>query len=245
MDSFIITTAGRKVELQPVAQRDIEKAVAVVDREFKARDEPLDPPWYWSVEPDESGQGGEKMFWTAADVAKDGTQEEKEAFLKHQDALTRLAKGREERATEMMLLKGIKLEADKMPTPEWVKEQEYWGIELPTDPRKLALEYIQSEILKTPFDIIQATKKVVLLNLNGVVSEEEIASVEATFQNALEEAAQLFVQQKLGGITTRNGKGGAEPIRDLELQPQETGNGRGEVLGPEVSEPMGQAEYRG
>lgn len=242
MDSFIITTAGRRVELQPVAQRDIEKAVAVVDREFKARGEPLEPPWYWSVQPDESGQGGEKMFWTASDVAKDGTQEEKEAFLKHQDALTRLAKGREERATEMMLLRGIKLEADKMPTPEWVKEQEYWGIELPTDPRKLALEYIQSEILKTPFDIIQATKKVVLLNLNGVVSEEEIASVEATFQNALEEAAQLFVQQNLGGITRRNGTGGAVEVGNVGLLNGKEGLESSEILGTSVSERVGQPE---
>lgn len=239
MENFIITTGGRRVEMQPVAQRDIEKAVAVVDREFKAKEEPVDPPWYWSVEPDENGEGGEKVFWDAASVAKDGTEEEKAAWAKHQDTTNRLAKAREARATEIMLLKGIKNEADKMPTPEWVKEQEYWGIELPTDPRKLALEYIQSEVLKTPFDIINATKKVVLLNLNGVVKDEEIAAVEATFQDALEEAGRVFIGQNLGGVTPRNGAGGAVEVGGVGVLNGKEGSESSEILGAEVTERVG------
>jgi hypothetical protein len=239
MDNFIITTGGRKVELQPVAQRDIEKVVAVVEREFKARGEPLEPPWYYSIEPDEKGEGGEKVFWDTASVAKDGNEEEKAAWAKHQEATNRLAKAREERATEIMLLKGIKNEEDKRPTPEWIKEQQYWGIELPSEPRKLALEYIQSEVLKTPFDLINATKKVVLLNLNGVVKDEEIAAVEATFQDALAEAAQLFIHQNLGGITSRNGRSGAVEMGGVELLNGKEGLASGEILGAEVSERVG------
>lgn len=233
MDSFITTTAGRKVEMQPVAQRDIEKAVAVVEREFRAKNEPIDPPWYWSVEPNEKGEGGEKIFWDAASVAKDGTAEEKEAWAKHQDATNRFERAKEERATEIMLLKGIKNDEDRRPTPEWTKDQEYWGIELPTDPRKLALEYIQSEILKTPFDLIQATKKVALLNLNGVVSEEEIASVEATFQDAMAEAAKLFIGQNLNGLTQRNGASGTVEVGSVELQPGEAEYEGSPLLGTE------------
>lgn len=236
MDSFIITTGGRKVEMQPVAQRDIEKAVAVVDREFKERKEPIDPPWYWSVEPDEKGEGGEKIFWDAASVAKDGTAEEKEAWAKHQDATNRLAQAREARATEIMLLKGLKNEEDRRPTPEWTAEQSYWGIELPTEPRKLTLEYIQSEVLKTPFDLIQATKKVMLLNLDGVVSQEEIASVEATFQNVVEEAGRLFIGQNLNGLAPRNGTSGAVEVGSVELLNGEAGSESSEILGAEVSE---------
>lgn len=234
MDSFIITTAGRRVEMQPVAQRDIEKAVAAVEREFRARNEPIDPPWYYSVEPDEKGQGGEKIYWDAASVAKDGNAEEKEAWAKHQDATNRLEKAKEERATEMMLLRGIKNEADRKPTPEWVKDQEYWGIELPTDPRKLELEYIQSEILKTPLDLIQATKKVALLNLNGVVSEEEIASVEATFQDAMAEAGRVFINQNLSGLTPRNGTSGTVEVGNVELQPGEARHESSPVLEAEI-----------
>lgn len=236
MDSFIITTGGRRVELQPVAQRDIEKAVAVVDREFKERNEPIDPPWYWSIEPDEKGQGGEKVFWDRVSVLKDGAPGEIAAWAAHEDAVERLAKAKEARATEIMLLKGLKSEEDRRPTPEWMKEQEYWGIELPTDPRKLALEYIQSEVLKTPFDLIQATKKVMLLNLDGVVSEEEIASVEATFQDAMAEASKLFISQNLNGIAARNGQGRAVEVGSLELFNGEKESESSEILGAEVSE---------
>lgn len=230
MDNFIITTAGRKVEFQPVAQRDIERAVAAIEREFKQRGEPLEAPWYYSIEPDENGNGGEKVFWDAASVAKDGTQEEKEAWAKHQDAVNRLAFTKDLRATEIMLLKGIKNEADKHPTPEWIKEQEYWGIELPSDPRKLQLEYIDSEILITPIDKIMATKKVALLNLNGVASEEDIASVEATFQDAMAEAARTFISQNLTGLAPRNGKSGTEQVGSVDVQPGIQGDESSEVL---------------
>lgn len=231
MDNFIITSSGQRVEFQPVAQRDIERAVAVVEREFRERGEPLDPPWYWSIEPDESGQGGEKVFWDAASVAKDGTKEEKEAWAKHQDAVARLGKAQEQRGTELMLLRGIKNEADKKPTPEWVKDQEYWGIELPTDPRKLSLEYIQSEVLKTPFDIINATKKVILLNLEGVVKDEEVKAVEATFQNAMEEAAQVFIGERLINLTARISANGTEQVRGVGVFSGEEEPKSDEVLG--------------
>lgn len=235
MDNFIITTAGRRVEFQPVAQRDIEKAVAVIEREFKARGEPLDPPWYYSIEPDANGNGGEKVFWDAASVAKDGTVEDKEAWAKYQDAVTRLAFARDLRATEVMLLRGIKNEVDKRPTPEWIKEQEYWGIELPSDPRKLQLEYIDSEILIAPIDKIAATKKVALLNLNGVASEEDIASVEATFQNAMGEAAKLFISQNLSGLTSRNGAGRTVKVGDMDIQPREERHESSAILEPQES----------
>lgn len=233
MDNFIITTAGRRVEFQPVAQRDIEKAVAVIEREFKARGEPLDPPWYYSIEPDDNGNGGEKVFWDAASVAKDGTVEDKEAWVKYQDAVTRLAFARDLRATEVMLLRGIKNEVDKRPTPEWIKEQEYWGIELPSDPRKLQLEYIDSEILIAPIDKIAATKKVALLNLNGVASEEDIASVEATFQGAMAEAAKLFVTQNLNRFTGRNGAGRTVKVGDMDLLSREEKHESSAILEPQ------------
>lgn len=239
MDNFIITTAGRKVEFQPVAQRDIERAVAVVEREFKQRSEPLEAPWYYSIEPDADGNGGEKVFWDAASVAKDGSQEEKEAWAKHQDAVNRLNMARDLRATEVMLLRGIKNEVDKHPTPEWIKEQEYWGIELPNDPRKLQLEYIDSEILITPIDKIAATKKVALLNLNGVATEEDIASVEATFQDAMAEAARTFITQNLNGLTARNGKSGTVEVGSVDVQPREEEHEGSALLEHDVTESMG------
>lgn len=244
MDNFIITTAGRRIEFQPVAQRDIERAIAVVEKEYRANNEPLDIPWYYSIEPDANGNGGEKIFWDAASVAKDGTQEEKEAWVKHQDAVNRLAFAKDLRATEIMLLKGIKNEVDKHPTPEWIKEQEYWGIELPDDPRKLQLEYIDSEILITPIDKIAATKKVALLNLNGVASEEDIASVEATFQDAMAEAASVFLSQNLRQLTLGNGKSGTVEVGSVDLQSRETEHESSPLLEPTESESVGQFEPR-
>lgn len=239
MDNFIITTAGRRIEFQPVAQRDIERAVAVVEKEFKEKGEPLDIPWYYSIEPDENGNGGEKVFWDAASVAKDGTTEEKEAWVKHQDAVNRLAFAKDLRATEIMLLKGIKNEVDKHPTPEWIKEQEYWGIELPTDPRKLQLEYIDSEILITPIDKIAATKKVALLNLSGVASEEDIASVEATFQDAMAEAAKVFLNQGFRELKVGNGAGRTIEVGSVELQPREEKYESSSLLEHDIAKPVG------
>lgn len=187
IESFIITTDGRKVELQPVSQRFIQKVVAQVRKEFEARGEPLTPPGYWAIEPDEKGEGGEWIAWDKASVEKDGTEEEKKAFTAHEDAVTRLETAQQARSTEVMLLKGIKNEQDRKPSPEWVREQEEWGIELPQEPKELSLEYIQTEVLKTPSDLIGAISRITGLSADGAFDPEDLAAMESSFRRAMVE----------------------------------------------------------
>lgn len=233
MDNFIITAAGRKVELQPVAIRFVEKQKALVKKRFEEAGEPINPPWYYSVEPDEKGEGGEKIFWDAASVAKDGNEEEKKAWAKHQDALNRLKIAEDTREQEVMLLRGIKNEEDKTPTPEWVKEQEQWGVELPTDPQQLALEFIQDQILETVGDMSQTLIKLMAINLKGIKRDEEIEAFEATFQDVLagELEARINVGKNLNGTSPVNGASEAKQARGVELQPEKERLESSPVLG--------------
>lgn len=237
MEMFITTAGGRRVELQPVPVRFVEKQKALVKKKFEEAGEPLSPPWYYSVEPGPDGTGGEKIYWTAADVAKDGNEEEKRAWAKHQDALNRLKVAQDLREQEVMLLRGIKNEQDKTPTPEWVKEQEQWGVELPTDPQQLALEYIQDQVLETVGDLVQALGKIMTINLQGLKTNEEVDAFEATFRDVLAEALTTEFRKTINtgentnGTAPNNGAGGTVKTGDVELQSEEARLESSPILG--------------
>jgi len=69
---------GSKLYLLPLNPMSFHAIVADAEKEFEPRK--IEQPWYWTVEPDADGKGGEKVLWTKPDVLKDGSPEEKEAW---------------------------------------------------------------------------------------------------------------------------------------------------------------------
>lgn len=229
MDSFIITTEGRRVEFVPVSQRKIQKRIAKLERDFRAQHPELEPPWYWAIEPDEQGNGGEKVFWDKLSVEKDGNEEERASWVTHELATNQLKALIESESTKMLLLQGIKNEEDRKPTPEWMREQDELGYELPANPDEIALEYIGEEVLKTPKDLLRAIAKATTLSADGALSQEDIQAMEDSFLSALAQVGKRIGAES--GLTQNGTESTEEQVRNVELSPPVDGIRSSEVVG--------------
>lgn len=87
-----------------------------------------------------------------------------------------------ERVMRALFLKGIAL--DMPADDEWIKEQEFMGIEIPTDPQERKLHYIQTEILASSEDMVGIMSDI--MRLTGV-EEAVVQSAEDSFRRAVED----------------------------------------------------------
>lgn len=81
-----------------------------------------------------------------------------------------------------MFLKGIEVDLDGPDFQDWVAEQRFLGIALPTEKPALKVDYIKSEILGSVEDI---TKIMSLIMSQSGVSQEVVDQATASFQSAL------------------------------------------------------------
>lgn len=175
-----VNSRGDVIHILPVQYDRIVRIERGVERRFRERGEAIDPPTYEAELP-----GGEKevIAWDEVAIEKDGTPEDKEVWAIYQATLARMKAEQVSLTTRYVLLKGIDSED---PPQEWIDESQYLGLDLPEDPRDLKLDYIVSEKLPTAQDVSTAIGKSITLGLLGVVDEEGLEAMEATFQRAME-----------------------------------------------------------
>jgi hypothetical protein len=186
----IVATDGREVHLLPVAQVLIQKTKEAARRELVNAGLPLEPPTYTV----DTVAGTTETH--VHDDTTLSTDEDKAAWAAYQAALVRLGRETNARATKLLMLKGIDV-AD--PSPEWLADQAYFGIDVPDDPRERKLAYIETEVLKTPEDIIRATTRIMQLSLTGL-PEEDLAAVEALFRGSLAGSRITLPKAETGGV---------------------------------------------
>lgn len=150
-DSFI-NSIGREVHCKPLSHDYITLKTRVVEKRYRDRGEPLDPPTY-SFE----AEGGATMVMPHdADTIADPktTPEEKAAWVKHLEALSRLNTEIEEVVTRSLCLDGVNYDFANSPEyQDWQEEQEYIGT-LPE--RQIARQYlfIRSRLVITAHNFV-------------------------------------------------------------------------------------------
>jgi len=233
MDRSFVTSEGLTLELNVVSQTQLQQVALAVAAEFRKRGEPLDPPKYVT-------QMGEIVIWDAASVAKDGTDSDKEAWAKHEDARVRYERETNLKTLKAQIIKGIRPE-DRTPSPEWVEEQTWLGVQLPDDPRDLSIAYVESEVLKTPDDIVHFTERIILMSMEGAVTEDEVAAIEATFRTALLDYRRPLPERFRVAADASNGKQGAAGVA---VQLPDAGVAGGEDAGSKAERVPGVAGRR-
>ena len=163
------------MHLTPVSQVLIQKTTEAVRRELKAAGLPLEPPSYTVA----TVAGTVETF--VHDETTLSSDEDKAAWASYQAATAQLARDTNERVTKLLMLKGIDV-AD--PPPAWAEDQKWLGIEVSDDPRERKLAYIQTDVLKTPDDIVVATMRIMQLSLTGL-PEEDLEAIEAMFRSSM------------------------------------------------------------
>lgn len=109
------------------------------------------------------------------------TDAEKAAWADYQ--LRRAAAERELQAALMriILVRGIKVDLPE--SDGWIKEQEYIGLSVPSDPFQRRLYYLETEALVSQSDY---EGLVLAVMAASGISEEALAQVEATFRHPVE-----------------------------------------------------------
>lgn len=182
-DLSFTTTEGRVVEIRPVSQVLINLVGARVEKDWRARGEPIDPPTY---ETTTAAGVKETLPWTAemADAMDAETRakwDEHIAAVEGMKAETRLEQGR------VWLLQGVVVPENLGPDsdPNWKALVGFLKLDVPEDPTERRLMYYETAIFKTPADIIGVTKQIMMISADGV-SEEELAAIEDLFRRAVE-----------------------------------------------------------
>lgn len=199
-----VTSTGKVIHLQPVANRLFTDAQATVEREFVDAEKPVEPPKY---EVPLAG-GGTKEWYHDETSIKTATDEEKEAWKAHQECLDELKTEQNERTIVMAIVEGVLDE----PTDEWKARMEYYGTKLPDNPYDLKVRFVTYELLRTPEDMASFSAAVMLLSAGMEVDQAAIEAAMASFRHSVRGAAGPLLESL---AKTLAGRGEAE----LELQP--------------------------
>ncbi len=154
------TSLDKEIEIKPIPPLLVAKVQQAIS--FKADSlYPATKPTYEVVD----AGGGVQTFEHNADSVS--TPEERAAWDEYQTAQQKRTTYLNEQMLNFFLSRGLVIE---LPADDgWATSQEYWGVEVPTDPQKRLLHYIQTEILGSAQDIEGLT--VAIMGATGVDGE--------------------------------------------------------------------------
>jgi hypothetical protein len=177
----ITTVAGRKVKILPVARVLTARIRLGLLKEYESRGEVMTIPTYFV----KTVAGDTQEFPHDEKTILEAPQEDRDKWAAFFNAQIRFEAEASAKAAEFLLTRGIVIDDSEMESA--LKSQTEYNIDIPTDPIKRKLHYIETEILTTTLDIINATQAIILLSMSGV-EEETLRAVEESFRRALESA---------------------------------------------------------
>ena len=143
----------------------------------------------------------------AEDDLQDADEERRwKAYVAARDAVL---EKRQDRFMKAIFDKGTELIGGIQDVQAWKEDLEYYDLPVPTNPRDIKVEYLQSEIIKTAEDMVGVITGV--LAQSGV-PEEEVENMRAMFRGSI---------RRRSTAQTENADGEVELVRDL--YPDESG----------------------
>ena len=247
-----VTVAGVEVPIGPVNLFDLNLAAAGLEKEYRERGEPLDPPTYAA----ELAGGGTQTFEhdedtlevtpgmvlsealgdpeKAKEIAAHRTAVNREAWADYMSANARLI------AEQSALRMEIMLDGVKAELPEdgaWEVRRRRRHLEVPDDLAEKRLYWIQRELLVTPADAEEALAAIIRLSSQGM-PEEAIKAAEAMFRHQVQAA---FIRPERSGDTPGGSEDEAGPV---VAQPKVRRRSRGKKLGADT-QPVPDADAGG
>lgn len=179
-EHFFTTTAGVRIPIQPISLLDLQLAQNAVEEQFREGGEPVDPPMYEvRLELEDTSEYHPHTKVTI----KDATNEEKEAWQKYLETVSKMQDETEQR-TALVFLEGIIVDLPE--DDKWIKRRKkLFNEDVPEDEDERKLHYIDKVLLKTPADKDDLTVEIHKLSMTGA-SEEAIAAWEELFRGEME-----------------------------------------------------------
>lgn len=200
---------GAMVEVQAVSDTLIGMAQEAVRRRFIEAGEPINPPTYTVEHP------GGATSQEPHDETTLETDEDRAAWAKHQEALTRLAAAQSE-AQMKVWFSGLVFE---MPADDaWIELQRWMGVEVPDEGLERRYHYIVTELVKTPEDMFRVLEAITAVSYEGAITEDDLSSAIRSFRDQLQAKPSK----------PANGSGREKP---LDTQPAASGVENSQELG--------------
>lgn len=210
------TALGTTVKIRPIPPY----LVAEVELAQRKKAEELYPaPPKPTYEVTDAG-GGVQTF--EHDEKSVSTDEERAALAAWQAATQAQANYAAGKVSEFMFNRGLVV--DMPPDDSWAKEQEAWGVVVPTDPKERRDHYIKTEVLAGKDDIGEIL--VAIMAATGV-AQEAVDTARATFRGELRQG-QRAISPDSGPIPV----GQARPALDDGAAVQGTTDGQSLGLDP-------------
>ncbi len=184
-DIYLETVDGRKWKLTPVSGDLISRVLAKVDKEFKERGEPIDPPTY---DVPLIGGGSEKFAHDTKSIEQKNDPELTEQWKKYQDAQERLFKVKSDKRFDLRLREGLYpnvKESEYYKSDEWVKRHTAYGIgdDIPTDEEERLKYFVFTEVLKTQEDTYRFIATMQVLTNQGRIDQQEVDRLLGLFRS--------------------------------------------------------------
>jgi len=185
-NNIFLTANGYEVPIEPISVVDLQLTEARIEKAFRDRGEPIDPPTYII----KTDLGDEEVFEITEKTLKaqhsDGSENEEESkrrlklFLEHKDAVKRLE---EEAATitQEIIMEGIALELPE--DDEWTKRLIRRYVEIPKDKHEKWLLWLESEVFRSYSDLLDCIAYIFEISMTGMVAEEDKHKLIDLFRN--------------------------------------------------------------
>lgn len=190
------TSRGREIDIVPVSDTLIGMALANLEKEWRARGEPLDVPTY--TVPIAGGADTETYPHDEKSAAQT-SPEVLAQFRAYEDATKRLDDAKEQRRLRI-LLHGLKFE---ILADGWEEMQKALGVEIPTDPEERWFHYLTTEVLVTPDDLLRAIELVTKASYAGAVDEDAISAAMDNFRGQLRQNSAKAFTDRTGAVVTQ------------------------------------------
>lgn len=188
----LVTTDGREIRLRPPSHVLFQKIAVVVEKEYRKRGECIDIPQY-----EAKLAGGESEFHDHDEESiKTATDEEKEQWELYHETMDRMAADISSRQGVFLLREGLVVDNDDLENGDWIAEQQLYGFEIPEDKFDRFTHYVETVLLKTPKDQMDAIIKIQTLMADGVPDD-------------MIESAESFFRAQMVGYTTAEQPGDA------------------------------------
>jgi len=218
---FYTALSGIKIPILPISPTKIMKAEQGVEKAFRNKGEPIDTPIYKV----ETAGGGFEEFDLDEDSIHlpddpEETAKRQKDWDLYRDAIKRLKR------EQFDITRIIVLDAIDLPLPKdesWIKEQEKLYIEVPKDPRKRWMHWLETEILH-PNDIVELVAEILILSSTGIISEEDVKAAVGLFRST------VYPQPEESGEREDSPGEDAEEEGSLGTQPVDAGSDSGESL---------------
>lgn len=169
-----ITVNGREVEYQAISLDTLRLSWAGIEKQYRERGEPLDPPSY------EFSTGSGAKITEPHDATTPKNEQEQAAWDAYIDATNRLQF--EKSQMQMQYIWDDGLASLQLPEDDsWLEKHRRRLVEIPDEPDKLREFYISAEVLKSNADIAGITASVMLLSQQGKVDEAALETALDSF----------------------------------------------------------------